>query len=138
MWERTAGMGFKTGANRTDRDGKDGENPTRYIINCDANGSYVQETDISKLRRWTLLSSRGFVTYPHHDASGLCTWTTLTSGSKAWCYLVPKRKPQTMKQASRVYIRIALDADHMDCASEVLLQEHSEAHVLFLTKNSLL
>ncbi|KAI6155869.1 hypothetical protein BKA82DRAFT_4349113 [Pisolithus tinctorius] len=42
--------------------------------------------DVERLRGWDLLTHGGFVTYPHHDAAGLCTYITVQSGSKIWGY----------------------------------------------------
>ncbi|KAI6138056.1 hypothetical protein BKA82DRAFT_4021780 [Pisolithus tinctorius] len=42
--------------------------------------------DVERLRGWDLLTHGGFVTYPHHDVAGLCTYITVQSGSKIWGY----------------------------------------------------
>jgi hypothetical protein len=42
--------------------------------------------DAEKVRGWDLMTHGGFVTYPHHDASGLCTYITVRSGTKIWAY----------------------------------------------------
>ncbi|KIJ57509.1 hypothetical protein HYDPIDRAFT_35036 [Hydnomerulius pinastri MD-312] len=36
---------------------------------------------------WDLLTHGGFLTYPHHDASGMCTYVSVRSGTKIWGYL---------------------------------------------------
>jgi hypothetical protein len=38
---------------------------------------------------WELHTHGGFLTYPHHDASGLCTYVFTRSGIKIWCYQRP-------------------------------------------------
>ncbi|KAG6369562.1 hypothetical protein JVT61DRAFT_14270 [Boletus reticuloceps] len=43
--------------------------------------------DSERVRGWDLLTHGGFLTYPHHDASGLCTYITVRSGTKIWGYL---------------------------------------------------
>ena len=43
--------------------------------------------DSEKLCGWDLLTHGGFLTYPHHNAAGLCTYVTMQSGSKIWGYL---------------------------------------------------
>ncbi|KAI5984120.1 hypothetical protein F5J12DRAFT_899406 [Pisolithus orientalis] len=49
-------------------------------------GVQVVLGDVKRLRGWDLLTHGGFVTYPHHDAAGLCTYITVQSGSKIWGY----------------------------------------------------
>ena len=39
------------------------------------------------MRSWAIPSGPGFLTYPHYDAGGLCTWVQMTSGAKIWVYL---------------------------------------------------
>jgi hypothetical protein len=43
--------------------------------------------DSEKVRGWDLLTHGGFVTYPHHDASGLCTYVNVRSGTKIWAHI---------------------------------------------------
>lgn len=43
--------------------------------------------DTERVRGWDLITHGGFLTYGHHDACGLCTYTTPRSGSKIWVYL---------------------------------------------------
>ena len=40
--------------------------------------------------RWTLLAHSGYVTYPHKDANGLCTWIFAHAGIKIWAILEPR------------------------------------------------
>ncbi|KAI6016262.1 hypothetical protein BKA83DRAFT_4497885 [Pisolithus microcarpus] len=42
--------------------------------------------DTERLRGWDLMTHGGFLTYPHHDAGGLCTYITVRSGTKVWGY----------------------------------------------------
>lgn len=42
--------------------------------------------DTERLRGWDLLTHGGFLTYPHHDAAGLCTYVTVQCGTKLWGY----------------------------------------------------
>ena len=46
--------------------------------------------DTWRSQGWDLLSHGGFVTYPHHDASGLCTYVFVRSGAKLWGFFHPK------------------------------------------------
>ena len=50
-------------------------------------GPQLMLHDSWRMAGWDLLTHGGFLTYPHHDASGLCTYVTIRSGSKIWCYL---------------------------------------------------
>lgn len=44
--------------------------------------------DFLASRVWILLHHARFHTYVHHDASGLATWTAISSGSKFWVVTV--------------------------------------------------
>ena len=52
-------------------------------------GPRVMLFDAWRGQGWDLLSHGGFVTYPHHDASGLCTYVYPRSGCKIWGYFLP-------------------------------------------------
>jgi hypothetical protein len=57
--------------------------------NPDFLGPQVMLYDAWRGQGWALLSHGGFVTYPHHDASGLCTYVYPRSGCKLWGYFHP-------------------------------------------------
>ncbi|KAG9309164.1 hypothetical protein JVU11DRAFT_10875 [Chiua virens] len=40
---------------------------------------------------WRLVTHPGFVTFPHHDCCGLCTYIVGNSGAKIWGIIRPKR-----------------------------------------------
>ena len=40
---------------------------------------------------WRLVTHPGFVTFPHHDCCGMCTYVIGTSGAKIWGVIRPKR-----------------------------------------------
>ena len=42
-----------------------------------------------KMSQWNLLTHAGFVTYPHKDANGVCTWIYAHQGVKVWGILRP-------------------------------------------------
>ncbi|KAG6369558.1 hypothetical protein JVT61DRAFT_14261 [Boletus reticuloceps] len=42
---------------------------------------------VQTVRGWDLMTHGGFVTYPHHDASGLCTYMNVRSGTRIWAYI---------------------------------------------------
>lgn len=45
--------------------------------------------DTWRQQQWELHTHGGFITYPHHDAAGLCTYTYARSGAKIWCFIRP-------------------------------------------------
>jgi len=59
-----------------------GKNKGRSLV-----GIQVISGDWEKARGWDLLTHGGFLTYPHHDARGLCTYVTPRSGTKIWAYV---------------------------------------------------
>jgi hypothetical protein len=63
----------------------------------------------------------GFMTLPHHDADGLCTWGSVTHGMKIWGY--PRAKPGFR--------------DDPDLVKECNSESH-DLFVLFLTPGSVL
>lgn len=49
----------------------------------------MMPVDVARARCWHLFHGPLFHTYPHHDAGGLATWTTVRSGYKLWIVIVP-------------------------------------------------
>ncbi|KAL0945961.1 hypothetical protein HGRIS_012239 [Hohenbuehelia grisea] len=49
--------------------------------------------DFYALNEWKLLTSAGYLTFPHHNAGGLCTYITMKTGLKIWGFFVPKSSP---------------------------------------------
>lgn len=47
-------------------------------------GPKVVLYDMMRAQGWDLASHGGFVTYPHHDASGFVTYVFVRSGAKIW------------------------------------------------------
>lgn len=41
---------------------------------------------------WRLATHPGFVTFPHHDCCGMCTYVVGNAGCKLWAVMRPKRK----------------------------------------------
>lgn len=55
--------------------------------------------DTERVRGWDLMTHGGFLTYPHHDASGHCTYVTVRSGTKIWAYIdTPTKGSKGSKQ----------------------------------------
>ena len=67
--------------------------------------------DSERVRGWDLMTHGGFITYPHHDACGLCTYVTPRSGSKIWVYL------DTMNSSSANRTSLFKDWDDIFMAS---------------------
>ena len=42
-------------------------------------------------RSWGLAHHAGILTYPHHDAEGMCTYVVPMSGAKDWVVISPKK-----------------------------------------------
>ena len=96
------------------------------------------ETDVDWMRRWMLLSSPLFYTFPHHDAAGLVTWTTLLSGMKLWSYIVPKNPESKPEAAARQYVELIKAMNHISIDTENKLPELAVSHNFFLSPNTLL
>lgn len=47
-------------------------------------GPQVIRFDQIRTQSWDLISHGGFLTWPHHDANGLCTFMQVQSGMKIW------------------------------------------------------
>ncbi len=110
------------------------------IIRCSSNGRPTDDRDISRSRRWALLSARGFYTHSHTDAGGFCTWTMLTCGGKVWGYVYPKGHfdPTNCRQASAAYIHLTDAADYLNGTPEVDLQQCAIVRNIILAPGTLL
>ena len=96
------------------------------------------ESDIDWMRRWMLLSSMQFYTYPHHDAAGLVTWTTLLNGMKLWSYIVPKNPESDPEASSKQYVELIKAMNHISIDTENKLPELAVSHNFFLSPKTLL
>lgn len=52
-------------------------------------GPRYMNFDMWRLQGWELHTHGGFLTYPHHDAAGLCTYVYPRSGAKIWMFIRP-------------------------------------------------
>ena len=54
---------------------------------------------------WKIVTHPGFVTFPHHDCCGMCTYVIGTSGAKIWGVMRPKRGscPQAVEGLSDAF-----------------------------------
>ncbi|KAI0085722.1 hypothetical protein BDY19DRAFT_908924 [Irpex rosettiformis] len=101
-------------------------------------GALTVERDVDRMRRWMLLGSSHFYTYPHHDAAGLVTWTCLLNGLKIWSYIVPKEQPKNMEDASKIYTKLIQSLHHIGVNTENRLPSLATTHNLFLFPGTLL
>ena len=73
-------------------------------------GVQTVSTDVDRVRGWDLLTHGGFVTYPHHDASGLATFVNVRSGSKIWAYIdTPGSSQKTLEEIAPMWDEIFSD-----------------------------
>lgn len=81
--------------------------------------------DTERVRGWDLLTHGGFLTYPHHDASGNCTYVTVRSGSKIWAYIdTPGKTQQPSKQVFKKWDALfagTSEAGNSECPMGVLI-----------------
>ena len=125
--------------------GSDNSQPiTPSILQADrimnSGGPEIMEHDVNRARRWALASQHTFFTYPHYDASGFCTWSMITTGTKVWSYIsLDVSKTRTLQEASQQSINLASAAATTDSvdAPEVF-PKLATAHNLFLTPGTLL
>ena len=106
----------------------------------DEYGPALKEADVTTWRHWALAAGHAFYTYPHYDASGLCTWTMITEGMKVWSYLVPKDQGVGgMVFATKVSIELANAAGPSQYNNALTtMPKLTNLHNLFLTPGSLL
>jgi hypothetical protein len=57
-------------------------------------GPQAVRFDTFSLLRWSLMTHGGYVTYPHKDANGLCTWLYANVGVKVLAILEPRYSPE--------------------------------------------
>jgi hypothetical protein len=64
--------------------------PPKAAKTQDLAGPQVVRMDTWTMLRWNLMCHGGYVTYPHKDANGLCTWIYANVGVKIWAILEPR------------------------------------------------
>ena len=140
----TRGHRAQTSSNEahvTPEDSRSGSSPRPFdfkYTGIRGTGPEYIDSDVDWMRRWMLLSSRLFYTYPHHDAAGLVTWTTLLNGMKLWSYVVPKNPESEPEAASRQYIELIKAMNHISIDTENRLPELAVSHNFFLSPGTLL
>jgi hypothetical protein len=75
---------------------------------------------------WELHTHGGFVTYPHHDAAGLCTYVYPRSGAKLWTVITPHLKDYSDRKAlfeDMDKLGFYSNFDHFEQRETILLEE---------------
>ncbi|KAI5982790.1 hypothetical protein F5J12DRAFT_900032 [Pisolithus orientalis] len=106
--------------------------------------------DVKRLHGWDLLMHGGFVTYPHHDAAGLCTYITVQSGSKIWGYFdTPGSQDASTENLFKAWDNIFADnvnlkfhkyplrTIHLQCG-DTLIQPPGANHMVYTLQNGLM
>jgi hypothetical protein len=87
-----------------------------------------------KMSRWNLLTHPGFVTYPHKDANGLCTWVYAHQGVKIWGVLKPTSKSDACSQEDMFRAHAAMTTPPGDISWD----DNSKMYTIFLSAGDLL
>jgi len=69
--------------------------------------------DMWRQQNWELHTHGGFLTYPHHDAAGLCTYVYIKSGAKLWAVMRPDLTGlQRREDLFKMYDRLGLFTEY--------------------------
>ena len=60
-------------------------------VEIDGGGPRVIRAAIWTSQGWRLLTHSGYITFPHHDCCGLCTYVVGNAGAKLWAIMRPKK-----------------------------------------------
>ncbi|KAF8435844.1 hypothetical protein L210DRAFT_3648501 [Boletus edulis BED1] len=105
--------------------------------------------DAERVRGWDLMTHGGFLTHAHHDACGLCTFTSVRSGSKIWVYLgTPGDSGVGRESLFKAWDALFLDALKMTLPDvplgalvlrkgDTLIQPPGANHVVYTPQNGL-
>ncbi|KAI6139410.1 hypothetical protein BKA82DRAFT_4020172 [Pisolithus tinctorius] len=78
---------------------------------------------------------RGFITYPHHNVAGLCTYITIQSGSKVWGYFnTPGSQDVSRENLFKAWDDIFADNINLKFC---MIQPPGANHMVFTPQNSL-
>ncbi|KAI6042282.1 hypothetical protein EDC04DRAFT_2601068 [Pisolithus marmoratus] len=112
-------------------------------------GVHTMHEDAERLWGWDLLTHGGFLTYPHHDAEGLCTYIMVLSGTKIWGYFnMGTHYTATRKELFNAWDDILLFDQAMDSEKyppgvvllkkgNTLIQPPGAPHMVYTPQNSL-
>jgi hypothetical protein len=76
--------------------------PISSVQTQQLSGPQVIRMDTLTMLRWNLMCHGGYVTYPHKDANGLCTWIYAHVGVKVWAILEPRYLPSHVSRKSQM------------------------------------
>jgi hypothetical protein len=75
-------------------------------------GPQLIRFDNWRSQAWDLITHAGFLTYPHHDANGLCTYTFTQCGMKIWGSLQFKDGTANTARHDLININEKMVAEH--------------------------
>jgi hypothetical protein len=73
----------------------------QYILGKDTIGGRIQLSDQVDSGSWVIATHGGFLTPPHHDAEGLCTFMIVSCGAKIWAILDPDSIPRAKEAGDK-------------------------------------
>lgn len=96
-WNQTMHLGF------TQKVQNKRKTPLPVVIK--AEGPTVIRSPTWSSQGWRLVTHPGYVTFPHHDCCGMCTYVIGMSGAKIWGVIRPKRDacPQDLQGLYKVF-----------------------------------
>lgn len=95
-------------------------------------GPQLIRYDNWRSQAWDLITHGGFLTYPHHDANGLCTYTYIQCGMKIWAAL------QLKGSTARTPRQDLLELNARMVEQEDIYREVTKTFNLFLSPGDLL
>ena len=104
-----------------------------YAPNYREAGPHYVPFEAWRMLNWNLLTHRGYVTYPHHDAAGLCTFVGVRDGAKIWTLYAPADGPMR-RQAWLKHQRTIQSTGYGDFD----YLAHTKGFNVLLTENSFL
>ena len=83
---------------------------------------------------WDIATHAGFVTYTHHNASGLDTFIFTRSGTKIWTIIriQPECEPKTIAQLFKIYDRLLAEPATIPAEMEAATVVLEEGQVLYV------
>lgn len=93
-------------------------------------GPQLVRYDNWRSQAWDLMAHAGFLTYPHHDANGLCTYIYAQCGMKIWAALYFKDIDMTRQRLIDLSTEMVAEND--------VYQKISEPFNIFLSPGDLL
>ncbi|KAG6378035.1 hypothetical protein JVT61DRAFT_13715 [Boletus reticuloceps] len=101
-WNQTMHLNFTKSKSRSKK--KQSE------INAQSNGPAMIRSGTWTSQGWQLMTHPGFVTFPHYDCCGVCTYVVGNNGAKIWAVIRPKQglSPKSLEGLSQALETAAL------------------------------